>query len=72
VTEQVVVGDPADAGTQVGPVVSEVQYDRIQKLIQAGIDEGAKLVIGGTGRPDGPGDGILREADGVLRRSATT
>jgi aldehyde dehydrogenase (NAD+) len=53
VTEQVVVGDPADAGTQVGPVVSQVQYDRIQKLIQAGIDEGAKLVIGGTGRPEG-------------------
>jgi aldehyde dehydrogenase (NAD+) len=37
----------------VGPVVSQVQYDRIQKLIQAGIDEGAKLVIGGTGRPEG-------------------
>jgi aldehyde dehydrogenase (NAD+) len=49
----VVVGDPADAATQVGPVVSETQFNKIQGLIQAGIDEGAKLVCGGTGRPDG-------------------
>ncbi|MFK7828364.1 MAG: aldehyde dehydrogenase family protein [Congregibacter sp.] len=53
VTEAVVVGDPADAGTQVGPVISELQFNKIQGLIQAGIDEGAKLVAGGTGRPDG-------------------
>ncbi|MDP5070406.1 MAG: aldehyde dehydrogenase family protein, partial [Congregibacter sp.] len=49
----VVVGDPADAATQVGPVVSETQFNKIQGLIQAGIDEGAKLLVGGTGRPDG-------------------
>ena len=36
-----------------GPVVSEVQFDKIQGLIQAGIDEGATLVCGGVGRPDG-------------------
>jgi aldehyde dehydrogenase (NAD+) len=36
-----------------GPVVSEVQYNKIQGLIQAGIDEGATLVTGGTGRPEG-------------------
>ena len=36
-----------------GPVVSEVQFNKIQGLIQAGIDEGAKLVCGGVGRPDG-------------------
>jgi len=36
-----------------GPVVSEVQFNKIQRLIQAGIDEGATLVTGGTGRPDG-------------------
>ena len=47
------VGDPNDAATTIGPVVSEVQYDKIQNLIQAGIDEGARLEIGGTGRPDG-------------------
>ena len=50
---KVKVGDPNDAGTTIGPVVSGVQYDKIQNLIQAGIDEGAKLEIGGTGRPDG-------------------
>ncbi len=39
--------------TAIGPVVSKIQFDKIQKLIQTGIDEGATLVIGGTGRPDG-------------------
>ena len=47
------VGDPTADGTTIGPVVSEVQFDKIQALIQKGIDEGAKLEIGGTGRPDG-------------------
>ncbi len=47
------VGNPRDEDTAVGPVVSEVQWDKIQGLIQAGIDEGATLVAGGTGRPDG-------------------
>lgn len=50
---QVVVGDPASPETQMGPVVSDVQFEKIQGLIQAGIDEGATLVTGGTGRPDG-------------------
>ncbi|MEM7123178.1 MAG: aldehyde dehydrogenase family protein [Pseudomonadota bacterium] len=40
-------------GSQIGPVVSEVQWDKIQGLIQKGIDEGARLVAGGTGRPEG-------------------
>jgi aldehyde dehydrogenase (NAD+) len=53
VTESVVVGDPATEGTTMGPVVSEVQFSKIQGLIQAGIDEGAKVVAGGVGRPDG-------------------
>ncbi len=47
------VGDPTSDGTTVGPVVSEAQWNKIQGLIQAGIDEGATLVCGGTGRPDG-------------------
>lgn len=51
--EQVNVGDPQAEGTVIGPVVSEVQYEKIQNLIQKGIDEGAKLEIGGPGRPDG-------------------
>ena len=51
--EQVKVGDPAAEGTTIGPVVSEVQFNKIQDLIQKGIDEGAKLETGGVGRPDG-------------------
>ena len=48
----VTVGDP-NGNSLLGPVVSEVQFNKIQKLIQAGIDEGATLVAGGVGRPDG-------------------
>jgi aldehyde dehydrogenase (NAD+) len=47
------VGDPHAEDTVLGPVVSQVQFDKIQRLIQAGIDEGATLVTGGLGRPDG-------------------
>ena len=47
------VGDPKKEGDHIGPVVSEVQYKKIQSLIQKGIDEGAKLVAGGVGKPDG-------------------
>jgi aldehyde dehydrogenase (NAD+) len=47
------VGDPFTDGTMLGPVVSEPQFDKIQRLIQAGIDEGASLVTGGVGRPEG-------------------
>ena len=52
-TESVVVGDPAAESTTMGPVVSEVQFNKIQALIEKGIAEGAKLVTGGPGRPDG-------------------
>ena len=51
--EGVKPGDPFTDGTVIGPVVSEVQWNKIQGLIQKGIDEGAELVAGGTGRPDG-------------------
>jgi aldehyde dehydrogenase (NAD+) len=51
-TAETTVGDP-NGNSQLGPVVSRVQFDKIQKLIQAGIDEGATLVIGGVGRPEG-------------------
>ncbi len=46
-------GDPNAEDTTIGPVASEVQFNKIQALIQKGIDEGATLVIGGTGRPEG-------------------
>lgn len=47
------VGSPTDTETQIGPLVSDVQFAKVQGLIQAGIDEGATLVIGGTGKPEG-------------------
>jgi len=47
------VGDPLSEGDHIGPVVNQRQWERIQGLIQQGIDEGATLVTGGTGRPDG-------------------
>jgi aldehyde dehydrogenase (NAD+) len=51
--ESMRVGDPFADGAMLGPVVSEVQWNKIQRLIQAGIDEGADLVTGGPGRPEG-------------------
>ncbi|HLN49099.1 MAG TPA: aldehyde dehydrogenase family protein, partial [Steroidobacteraceae bacterium] len=53
ITASVVVGDPASEGTTVGPVVSKVQFDRVEGYIEKGIAEGAKIVAGGTGRPEG-------------------
>jgi aldehyde dehydrogenase (NAD+) len=47
------VGDPRAEGVEVGPLVSELQWNKVQELIQKGIDEGAMLAAGGTGRPDG-------------------
>jgi aldehyde dehydrogenase (NAD+) len=49
--EAVRLGDPLDPATTLGPMVSQGQFDKIQDLIQSGIDEGATLVAGGTGRP---------------------
>ncbi|SAL48131.1 aldehyde dehydrogenase [Caballeronia udeis] len=48
-----VVGPADTPGTTLGPVVSELQFERIQRLIQTGVDEGARVVTGGTGRPEG-------------------
>ncbi|NND69475.1 MAG: aldehyde dehydrogenase family protein, partial [Halioglobus sp.] len=53
VTQNVKVGDPAEEATTMGPVVSEVQYNKIQGLIEKGVAEGAKVVVGGPGRPEG-------------------
>ena len=53
VSETVVAGDPKAESTTMGPVVSAVQFDKIQGLIEKGIAEGAKLVCGGPGRPEG-------------------
>jgi aldehyde dehydrogenase (NAD+) len=48
----IVVGDPQEATTTIGPVVSATQFSRIQQLIEKGIGEGAKVEVGGPGRPD--------------------
>lgn len=47
------VGEPLDVATQLGPLVNKAQFERVQRLIQSGIDEGAELIVGGTGRPAG-------------------
>jgi aldehyde dehydrogenase (NAD+) len=49
----VIAGDPRSANSNMGPVVSKLQFDRIQALIHAGIEEGADLVAGGPGLPEG-------------------
>jgi aldehyde dehydrogenase (NAD+) len=50
-------GDPRDPQTTVGPMVSQKQWERVQRYIRVGIDEGARLIAGGEGRPDGIGAG---------------
>ncbi len=51
--ESMKTGDPREQGTDLGPLVSRVQWDKVQGLIQSGIDQGATLVCGGTGKPEG-------------------
>jgi aldehyde dehydrogenase (NAD+) len=51
--EQVSVDDPMKEGTHLGPLSSRVQFDKVQGLIEVGINEGADLVVGGLGKPDG-------------------
>lgn len=50
--ESLTIGDPSDEDTDVGPVVSKDQWDKIQKYIRIGMDEGATVATGGLGRPD--------------------
>jgi aldehyde dehydrogenase (NAD+) len=51
--EKTPVGEPSAMGNQIGPVVNKAQFDKIQELIRSAIDQGATLVTGGLGRPDG-------------------
>ena len=53
VARAVTVGPPSEPGRHIGPVVNAAQFEKVQDLIQTGIDEGARLVAGGTGRPEG-------------------
>jgi aldehyde dehydrogenase (NAD+) len=59
VMSAVPVGDPQKEGGHIGPVVNAAQYNKIQGLIQKGIDEGATLEAGGVGRPDGVNQGFF-------------
>src|SRR5579871_5172443 len=53
------VGDPRSDETAVGPLVSRAQFEKVQRLIQKGVEEGATLVTGGVGRPDGLSKGYF-------------
>jgi len=57
--ETVTVGDPASAETYMGPIAHEAQFKKVGELMQVGIDEGARLVIGGPGRPEGLEEGYF-------------
>ena len=59
VGEGVRVGDPTETGSHIGPLVSEAQFDKVQGLISTGIDEGAELALGGSGKPEGYGTGYF-------------
>ncbi|WP_181953498.1 aldehyde dehydrogenase family protein [Paracoccus luteus] len=59
VAEATAVGSARDPGQHIGPVVSKQQWDKIQSLIQTGIDEGARLVAGGPGLPEGVNRGYF-------------
>lgn len=67
------VGDPAQEGDHIGPLFDRIQFDRVQTMIQAGIDEGARLVVGGTGKPEGVETGwfvkptLFAEVDNAMR-----
>jgi aldehyde dehydrogenase (NAD+) len=58
-TASVVVGDPASDKTTMGPVVSKLQFERVEGYIEKGIAEGAKVVVGGPGRPEGLSKGYF-------------
>ncbi|WP_250490933.1 aldehyde dehydrogenase family protein [Caballeronia sp. INML2] len=55
--EKILSGDPRDPHTSIGPMVSRKQWERVQRYIRIGIDEGARLIAGGEGRPDHVGAG---------------
>lgn len=57
--DKIRIGDPFDAATTMGPVINRAQFERVQKYIQTGIDEGAQLVCGGPGRPSGMARGFF-------------
>src|SRR5690606_13070264 len=59
VAQKPVVGDPKAEGVTMGPVANKAQFDKIQRLIEKGIAEGAEIVVGGPGRPEGLSKGYF-------------
>ena len=59
VAEATKVGDPLTDGTGVGPLASQAQFDKVQSLIKKGMEEGANLITGGPGRPEGLNKGYF-------------
>lgn len=53
IAESLRVGDPNDEKTEVGPLFDKIQFDRVQSMIEVGMNEGCKLLTGGIGKPDG-------------------
>ena len=52
------MGDPTNEGEHIGPLFDRIQFDRVQAMISKGIDEGATLLAGGLGRPEGLANGL--------------
>jgi acyl-CoA reductase-like NAD-dependent aldehyde dehydrogenase len=67
------IGDPADPETVIGPLVAKRQQERVRGYIDAGVDEGARLVVGGTEMPDGIDRGwyvrptVFTDADNTMK-----
>jgi aldehyde dehydrogenase (NAD+) len=59
VADELIVGDPSSEETVMGPVVSDLQFNKIQGLIEKGIEEGAEVVVGGLGKPEGLNQGYF-------------
>lgn len=73
VGREVAVGNPAEEGTHIGPLVSDIQFGRVQALIEAGIADGARVLVGGAGKPEGFETGyfvkptIFADVDNTMR-----
>lgn len=71
--EAIVIGEPQEEATTLGPIANRAQFQRVQAMIEVGLDEGAKLVCGGPGQPEGLTQGyyvrptVFSEVSGTMR-----
>jgi aldehyde dehydrogenase (NAD+) len=65
--EGIAVGDPAQDGDHIGPLFDKIQFDRVQSMIEVGLAEGARLLAGGLGKPEGVDDRMVRQAHDLCR-----